>query len=332
MSRTHLTTATPCSVLLMDDEIASADIVQYAIGALEQAGCEVSPVARMSEAMDAFYQRFYNVFVLDIDMSQLADVQEGDGTDVARFLQALDRDTRIIVFSARGDVHHWFAAANAHVYGYVFKNQENATETLVKMVQKAASEPPASSQLPRLQAPPEKALLVLQEPTTSLSSVVLRECAQEALPGWSIHLTHSLKEAAEVFADMPGRWGLIGAFSDRFSARPSSLRALSSLCQTEHSPHVILGCHGETGHMTSILHMVNARPFRLLNLLDAQLPTLLVESFRKAVHLYGHRERLHTLPEWGQQLRLGFSAETMEAYCEEPDPDDLPWTDEEPQP
>lgn len=327
MTDTHQQT---CSVLLMDDEIASADIVRLAIEALEQDGCEVSPVARMSEAMDAFYDRFYKVFVLDIDMSQLADIQDGDGTDVARFLQALDRDTRVIVFSARGDVHHWFAAANAHVYGYVFKNEENPVEHLVQVVREAAQAPIAPPALPRPKEPPQKALLVLQDPTTSLSAGTLRECAQEALPDWGIHLIHSLKEAAEVFQEDPSIWGLVGAFSDRFSTRPSTLKALATLCQSEQTPHVVLGCNGETGHMTSILEMVNMRPFRLLNLHHEELPRLLTETLRKAAYLYGHREILHAPDEFLQRLRLGFSEETMAAYCQEPDTD--PWAEEEEEP
>jgi len=130
------------TVLFMDDELGSSDVVGYAIEALREAGYEVDAADRMSVVLNAFYERYYHIFVTDIDMSLSEDHQEGDGTQVSRYLKSMDAETRVVNFSARGGPANWLAAANCHFFGYVNKKADGAVECLVRMVDEACATPP----------------------------------------------------------------------------------------------------------------------------------------------------------------------------------------------
>ncbi|RLC18767.1 MAG: hypothetical protein DRI57_07945 [Deltaproteobacteria bacterium] len=71
------------SVLVMDDEPMSA-IIQATVNQLRQEGFEVDLAETMTQAIESYYQKFYDVFVLDIDMSHRPDKEEGDGIRVLR--------------------------------------------------------------------------------------------------------------------------------------------------------------------------------------------------------------------------------------------------------
>lgn len=311
------------SLLLMDDEIASADVVEMTVKALQQTGFDVDTTARMSEAMEAFYQRYYRVFVLDIDMSFVADVQEGDGSLVARFLRTLDSDTKVIFFSARGQIQHWFAAANYHVFGYIHKNASRAIERLVEMSLEAAQsseEPPLLSSPP--QAPPQALLLGL-EPCTTLPIEVLEDTARQTLPQWDIETATSLDAALSALDAAPDSWGLVLAATDTFSTRPSVQEKLSALCQRQARPQTVVACQGKESAMASILSLVNHHPFRLIDSLASQSRETLARAIHDAALHYGRREHLEASPEALRRLHLAFSEETYEQLSAQPDPEEF---------
>jgi len=113
-------------ILFMDDEPTS-DIVTHAMERLRTAGFAVDFVETMSEAIEAYYQKYYDGFILDIDMSHQAADQEGDGVKVLKRFISLHNQTRVILFSGAGTVQHWFQAANAHCYAYVHKLDHDQT-------------------------------------------------------------------------------------------------------------------------------------------------------------------------------------------------------------
>ena len=325
------------TVLFMDDELGSAPIVDYAVAALRDAGFEVTEVSRMSEAMDAFYNSFYHVFVLDIDMSCVEDVQEGDGTDVARFLRALDSGSHVINFSARGLVPNWFAAANYHLYGYIHKGEDGAVQRLVELVRTASRElveQPMPLSRPR---PPEKVLVAVEPPCTVVPADELAELAERALEGWEVIRASGLADAVKVLESDPGRWGLVAVTSDEFDNRPGTRELFQRLCAFRGRPQAVLGCRGEQGAWPSILSMVNARPFRLVDLADREARSEIGLALRSAADHYGRQEILE--PDAGglRRLRLemsqqvhddmGFEQETD--LLEDEDLDERPDLDDE---
>ncbi len=61
-----MTEKRPISILLMDDEINSL-VIQATIQHLNNQGFDVDFAHTMSEAIEAYYQHYYDVFILDID-------------------------------------------------------------------------------------------------------------------------------------------------------------------------------------------------------------------------------------------------------------------------
>lgn len=81
--------------------------------------------------------------------------------------------------------------------------------------------------------------------------------------------------------------------ADRFETRPAVLTKIDAVCARQPTPQVVVACEGRDQHMPSILHIINARPFRLVNLLAADVTTALREAVRDAAHWYGGNECFH---------------------------------------
>jgi DNA-binding NarL/FixJ family response regulator len=298
------------TVLFMDDEYTSADIVKMAIEALRDAGFDVHTTDRMSEAMDAFYERYYHIFILDIDMSQVTDVQSGDGTDVARFLRALDSDTHIINFSARGKVHNWFAAANYHLFGYIHKNDNNSVDKLVALSEQASEIAEQHSQILRSVAVPQKAMIVNIEPQTTYTPAQIEQMLAATLADWELLMVSDIDHALHLYRE--GGLGLIVIMSDMFSTRPSAIDKIKSLCDTKFKPQVVIGCKGDEGAQPSILNIVNAQPFRMVDLLENDALHTLQQACVDASKNYGRKEIFSADPQALSRLRLNFSNEIYE--------------------
>ncbi|MCK6510126.1 response regulator [Myxococcota bacterium] len=312
-------------VLLMDDEIASSPLLKQTVQALREAGFDVTETDRMSAAMDAFYQSYYHIFILDIDMSFVEDIQNGDGSDVARFFRALDSETNVIFFSARGKIRHWFAAANYHLFGYVFKSDgPDPIQKLVDLAQQAATTKPPHSSLLRKPSPPQRAMLYLPSSLQSVSAQDLQRWTQEALPSWEIVSFSEAPDAALQLEQSPRTWGLVIAASDSFSTRPRQIGPIRQLCRPDLQPHTIYACCGIENNKDAILDLVNAHPFRFLDLLDTDFSSQFTQAILDAVRLYGLQERLLASPDALKRLRLDFSEETY-ALVRDSFPDDHAW-------
>ncbi len=61
----------PLQILLMDDE-PHQTLIRDARERLAQAGHQVDYVETIEAAIEAYYRKFYDLFILDIDMSHLA--------------------------------------------------------------------------------------------------------------------------------------------------------------------------------------------------------------------------------------------------------------------
>ena len=277
------------AVLFMDDEVddPQAQAVRSAIEALQQDGFDVTAVRTMSEAIDQFYARFYKVFVLDIDMSRVEDEfskARHRGTVVAEMYRALDNGAAVVMYSMMGLTDDWLRVSNRHVYGYVHKGEDDAVPRLVTMVRRAANDSTLGLRLP--------------SPRTS-GRVVVCDNANSHLDAPQIEAL--VREAGDFqvqivpFADMAAALkqpdvaaGLL--ISDQFDARPSVIERISAICAPQPAPQVVIACEGSDTNRPSILHIVNSRPFRLVNLVAADAASAIRDAVRDAANWYAGNE------------------------------------------
>ncbi len=299
------------TLLFMDDEIETADVVRYAIEALQASGFDVCAVPRISDAIDGFYGRYVHVFVLDVDMSFVDDHQAGTGSEVGRFLRSLVSSAHMMVVIARGGFGVWVAGANHHLFGYVVNGVPGAIDQLVELAREARDATlgviPARSTA--AETPRRSLLAVHGECVVTPEELLL--AAGGALPGWEHDLVGSLGEAARRLADEPEAYGVVGVIAAEFSARPAELAQIRELCAASPRPHAVFGCLGRPESRPSILALVCARPFRLVDI-DSQSPaTAFAEALAVAAGHYGGRELLVPDPRGLRRLRLEFSADVM---------------------
>lgn len=298
-------------ILLMDDEIATSDVVRYAIEGLRAAGFDVVPTDRMDAAVDGFYGSYYDAFVIDIDMSLVEQgPAKGDGTAVSVFLRAMDADAVVVNFSARGGPHNWFAAANAHLAGYVDKAEDRAVAKLIDILRTSLARP-ALPLAPTRGAAPRRLLLAHQDPCR-LGIESLQALAAEALPGWEVQRCHGLGAAHQIVSADPSQWAVCTVVTDHFAPLPAARRAVSELCALQGRPNVVLACEARATHKSRILHLVNARPFRLLDTLEPLFEERLKEALQLAADHYGRRELLPPDEEGLARLPLELSEGTLD--------------------
>jgi hypothetical protein len=78
--------------------------------------------------------------------------------------------------------------------------------------------------------------------------------------------------------------------ADRFDARPAVLDRISAICEPQPAPQVVIACEGSDSNRPSILHIVNSRPFRLVNLAAGDAATAIRDAVRDAAYWYGGNE------------------------------------------
>jgi CheY-like chemotaxis protein len=276
------------SVLFMDDEISdgTAIMVSDAAEALKSQGYDVDSVDTMSAAIDAFYHKFYKVFVLDIDMSKVDDLlsrNQRRGSHVAEIYRGLDNHCAVIMYSARGTVEDWFRVGNRHIFGYVHKNSSHSVEELVQMVGRAVTTTAFQIELP---TPRSGDVLVARTGSPALSASALVQLVEKA--GAFTAITCTMAEMPERLAQGDFAAGLLVA--DQFSTRPLVLETIDRICAIQPRPQIVIGCEGREESEESLLHLVNARPFRLVNLLAADAGQVLGEAVHTAAAWYGGNE------------------------------------------
>lgn len=280
----------PKSILLMDDEIDSPAI-KAAIQHLNKEGFDVDTAQTMSEAIEAYYQRFYDVFILDIDMSMMADDAEGDGINVLKRFISLHNETRVIMYSAAGRAPHWVAATNAHCFAYVHKGENDALQHLSDFVHSSLT--PATLQVSEDKIPSQSVLLYAgNDPLQSTAKSVIKATLGE---DWRIQTVTSLAEAVQAVTDS-NRFGVIVILQQVFKMRAEERRLMETLLTTSPCPQVIVGCEARDEHQPAILFIANHHPFRLLDILRDDWHVSLEEALTAARTWYGRREIFKPIP------------------------------------
>lgn len=295
------------SVLLMDDEPTSP-IIQATVQILKEEGFEVDLVETMSQAVESYYQRFYDVFVLDIDMSHRPDDQEGDGIKVLKRFISLHNQTRVIIFSGAGTVPHWFEAANAHCFAYVAKDESDSIDLLSAHIRSAVETRRKSRSVLRKEKYPRKALLYCRDELLKerAGSIIKKGLGDQ----WKVVPFDSLETTVEVLSK-PSDFGIVVLLQDIFSTDPTVQENLRKILSIGLKPHVIVGCQGKDEYRPSILYIANLHPFRMINLLHDRWMDQLQEALKSAHSWYGRNEIFQADMEALRRVQITLPPEAM---------------------
>jgi len=310
------------SILLMDDE-PSSPIIRNTMERFKDEGFTVDIVETMSDAVQAYYEKFYDVFILDIDMSLIPDDQEGDGVNVLKRFISLHNKTRVIMFSAAGKVHEWFESVNMHCFAYVHKNEEKPIDHLIELI-RSAQKPEEIDLSSKNKCPQEVFLCCIDESYQEKA----KETVTAALGAdWDIKLFSTLEDV-DTTLQADGIHGIVVILKDNFSLRSGEKSILTSILSRSPAPPVIIGCQGKDKFRYSILFIANNHPFRMVNTEDAAWPEHLAEALNSAKSWYGKREifkadadalkRMHiTLPPDAISEWENYDAEDMDELYED---------------
>jgi CheY-like chemotaxis protein len=281
------------NVLFMDDEAGdrTAVAVNTAVEALRQMGHDVTVVTRMSEALDAFYHRYYHVFILDIDMAKVEDSLKWRGTGVAEVLKCLDSGAAVVMYSAAGTLDDWFRVANRHVYGYVFKGDSDAVAQLMRMVD-AAVRDTSGILLPSPQHGGD--ILIHSDLETGIPEDAVRQMIAK-IGDFQLTFT-DFGEMPKRLAEPEKTWVAGIALKSRFDTRPASMEIARKVASVQPNPNIVFGCRGDERNRASILSIVNCRPFRLVDLNPPHAVDTLEQAVRDALRWYSGWESFPASP------------------------------------
>ncbi len=304
------------SVLFMDDEPTS-EIVRIAAEWMAEEGFDVDVVESMRDAVDAFYEKFYDVFVLDIDMSLTADDENSDGVNVLERFVSLHNRTSVVMFSGAGTVPHWFAAANAHCYAYIHKNEKNSVRKLVEFIRKSEQDRNYPERFVAKQCPRR---VLLFDGDGKHQKAVGQAVADSLGDSWRIETADSLENARRMLEQDPD-FGTVLLFQHVFELYAEDRQDLAAILSMGPAPQAIVGCAGEDQFQPSILFVANNHPFRMIDILDPAWPRRLGPFLQKAALWYGQREIFEADPEELKRMRIALPPESLDDW--EYDQEDL---------
>jgi len=274
------------SVLVMDDE-CSTSIMQAAIERLEEEGFTVDTVETMGKAIESYYNKYYDVFVLDIDMSRIPDnSNEGDGVKLLKRFISLHNQTKVIMFSAAGTVRHWFESANAHCFAYVHKNEKNSIDRLVGFIHKSVEGKRGFSRvLTKAGKVPQKVIMYCENEANGEKA---KKAVTDALGRWEINFAVSLDEMNSYL--QKNNYGIALILQDVFELRHKEREVLPDILSFSPTPQIIIGCQGKDELQYSILFIANNHPFRIIDIERPNWLDFLEDSLRSAKTWYGGQE------------------------------------------
>ena len=269
-------------ILFLDDEIEDPreNPATIAYQALIDEGFTVKKTSKMSEAIDWYYKAYFDLYILDMDMSmsETKDTFEGNGATVGETLRRLSTMTNVIVYSARGTIKDWITTANYHFTRYVHKDE---TETaLTKVVNEIfmgneTTHPKASSLLSPKSSTPQQTLILCQK-----GCLLQKENLESLVPNsvWVDNLEDMLKSFSK------DSFGCAMIFLSRLpgiTRIEDFLTELKTIMSFQPKPHIIFGIPLPRLDK-QILKVINLNPFRIMNLESPAIMSELKEAIVSA--------------------------------------------------
>jgi len=306
-------------ILVMDDEIYANDLnpAILAVERLRQDGHSVETTDRMSVVLNSLKSRHFDVYVLDIDMSAVVDeLQDANGATIGKVLRQWSAFSNIVVFSARGEAPHWFASANYHFQGYVFKGDRGVDELSAHIAQLASQTVHMDFSLEKCALPRDLVIYRHESlPSTVLPWQRIRELCHRVFPDPVLHECTRLQEVQDALKTDPACVLLLHTM---FRDQETTWADLDVILAVQPTPQVIIGVDSGAGGAPEsnrgvILQLVNRHPFRLVDLTQSDCEVTLETSLAAARLWYARQEIFEYPTDFQDFVGHPLSAEDLEA-------------------
>ena len=276
-------------IAFMDDEIFNdgEPIPNMAFKSLKKDGYDVTPFNKMSDLLEVFKQQFFDLYILDIDMSQMDDKlndEDKNGISVGEILKMLSSLSNIVVFSARGVVDDMINAANYHFYKYIHKSSgiEVLKNTIVEIEKKQDY---SAIDFFVNEIEENRALLYYRK-----NDYISEKDIQAELDKHFDFIDTSYKLDQAIALKNENQYSTILLVSDEFPNRKSITEQLIALNDGDENLIFVLYSEATDTDEKYIIPLVNLNPFRILNLRWDDKIKKLNEFIKKAILWYGRNE------------------------------------------
>ncbi len=302
-------------ILFMDDEINFESPAKLAYDKLKNEGYNIEKCDRMSFVIDSYYKTFYHLYILDIDMSRIEDVIDnekytGTGIKVGEILKKLSSVSEILVYSARGSVDDWFAAANYHFRGYIHKEKDGLEKLEIKINEIIENYSIKNNLVLRVNKPAENNILMYLKENEKIS----KDEIGLIFNGFQIDFKEKLDDVVSAIEEK--KYKTILLINKEFESKPSIQEKLNKIVKNQPKPQVIISVFGKDNEdLPVILPLVNLRPFRLLNMNDINFIENLKEAVKNADIWYGRNE-IFDYPEESKLVRIPITEDEIKKIME----------------
>jgi len=299
-------------ILFMDDEIFANDDNPSILAAnrLEQAGFSVTRTDKMSVVLDNYYKEYHHIYILDVDMARVADIIDGNGTSVGQKLRQLSILSQVIIYSARGGIDDWFAAANFHFQAY-FHKLEDKVEKLISFIEAlfTDSQRPSKPYTYFTEKDYDPITVLYYRENKGISIEQSKSLIQQIEPDSKIISVSNLDEIIPLMNQHCLR--MIVILHKMFTNREATYSNLTEILKQQPKPNCVIGLFADNdGDRDTIIRLINLHPFRLVNLSSTNSLQNLEAAVQDALHWYGESE-IFELPEPDSIIRYPITAEEL---------------------
>ncbi len=273
-------------IAFMDDEIFNEGeaVPNMAFEQLKKEGYNVTPFDTMSKLLEVFKQEYFDLFILDIDMSQVEDkIKNKNGISVGEVLKMLSSLSKVIVFSARGVTDDMINAANYHFYKYILK--DTGIATLVKTIEEVDEVDDYTINF-FIDTPEENNALLLYKQNKYISQDEVKAELEKQFN--SIDVVDNLKDAISLKKN--NQYTTILLVSEEFPNNEAITDNLKVLNNGEENLIFAIYSSINDSDASYIVPLVNLNPFRILNLRLNNKIDELSDFLKKSILWYGRDE------------------------------------------
>ena len=270
-------------IAFMDDEIFNdgAIIPNIAYEKLKNDGYDVTPFDTMGKLLEVFKTEYFDLFILDIDMSHVDEKIDGkNGISIGEILKMLSSLSKVVVFSARGVTDDMINAANYHFYKYIQK--DDGVAILIDTIHAIENENDYIINFFIDKPEENRALLVYKENKYISENEAKTELNKHFD---AIDVARNLKDAIELKKE--NQYTTILLVSEEFPNTQTISDNLGTLNDGDENLIFAVYADSDTQY---IVPLVNLRPFRILNLRWENKIDKLNEFISKAIIWYGRDE------------------------------------------
>lgn len=277
-------------IIFMDDEIFEENSVpKQAHERLVKNGFNVKALEKMSDVLSLYNKEFFNLYILDIDMSTIEDELNGKGTSVGEVLKMLSSLSNVVIFSARGVTDDMITAANYHFYRYVEKDNmyaDGGIEALCQAAEELFTAPQTSKIEFNIEKPENNNVLFYYKENDYFSQ---KEIVTELEKKFdTVDTVSKLSEAITMKKEKD--YTAIVLVSKEFPNRETIISQIKELNQGKEKLIIAVYSSASDDDKRYVIPLVNLNPFRILNLRQENKKETLNDYLDKAIMWYGRGE------------------------------------------